>query len=150
MSGLNRVQIIGRLGRDPEIRYAQNGTAVCNLNVAVSENWTDKQGQKQEKTEWIRCAAFGKQAEILEKYLSKGSQIYLEGKMQTRQYDKDGQTHYATEVLVREFVFLGGKSESGPSDNRKPAQHDTRNPQDDIDERLSQPSSDPDRDDLPF
>jgi len=146
MSGLNKVQIIGRLGRDPEIRYAQNGTAVCNLNVAVSESWTDKQGQKQEKTEWIRCAAFGKQAEILEKYLKKGSQIYLEGKMQTRQYDKDGQTHYATEVLVRDFVFLGGKQDGGQS---APANRKIQK-QDDLDERLGQPADDQYRDDIPF
>ena len=109
MSGLNRVMIIGRLGRDPETRYAQSGTAICSLNVATSEAWKDKNtGEKQEKTEWHRCVAFGKPAEILGQYLSKGSQVYLEGKLQTRSYEKDGQTHYATEIVVSNFTFLGG------------------------------------------
>lgn len=114
MSGLNKVMLIGRLGRDPEMKYAQSGTAICNLNLATSESWTDKNsGQKQEKTEWHRCVAFSKQAEILEKYLEKGSQVYIEGRLQTRQYEKDGQTHYATEIVVSNFQFLGGGSQQG-------------------------------------
>lgn len=111
MAGLNRVMIIGHLGRDPEMRHTQSGTAICNLNIATSESWTDKQGEKQERVEWHRAVAFSKQAEILEKYLSKGSQIYVEGRLQTRQYDKDGQTHYATEIVISNFVFLGGGSQ---------------------------------------
>lgn len=113
MAGLNKVMLIGNLGRDPEIRYSQQGVAVVNFSIATSEQWTDKNsGEKQEKTEWHRVVAFRKPAEILEKYLSKGSQVYIEGKLQTRTYEKDGQTHYITEVVVDDFVFLGGRSEN--------------------------------------
>jgi single-strand DNA-binding protein len=115
--------IIGRLGRDPEIKYAQSGTAICNLSVATSETWNDKNtGQKQEKTEWHRAVAFGKQAEILERYLKKGDQVYLEGQLQTRSYDKDGQTHYATEIVVRNFTFLGGGQEQRQQPASQPEQ----------------------------
>lgn len=113
MAGLNKVMLIGRLGRDPEIRYSQQGTAVVNFSIATSEQWTDKNtGDRQEKTEWHRIVVFGKQAEICEKYLSKGSQIYIEGRLQTRNYEKDGQTHYITEIVVNNFQFLGGKQDS--------------------------------------
>ncbi|MFH2093411.1 MAG: single-stranded DNA-binding protein [Pseudomonadota bacterium] len=113
MAGLNKVMLIGRLGRDPEIRYSQQGTAVTNFSIATSENWTDKAtGQKQEKTEWHNIVSFGKQAEILEKYLSKGSQIYVEGKLQTSTYEKEGQTHYMTKIVVDDFQFLGGKQDN--------------------------------------
>ena len=113
MAGLNKVMLIGRLGRDPEMKYTQQGTAICNMAIATSENWTDKStGERQEKTEWHRCVSFGKQAEVLGKYLVKGSQVYVEGKLQTRQYDKDGQTHYATDIVVQDFTFLGGGQQS--------------------------------------
>ncbi len=112
MAGLNKVMLIGNLGRDPEIRYSQQGLAVVNFSIATSEQWTDKNtGNRQEKTEWHRIVVFGKPAEICEKYLSKGSQIYIEGRLQTRQYEKDGQTHYITEIVANNFQFLGGKSE---------------------------------------
>lgn len=115
MAGVNKVILIGRLGRDPEIRYSQQGVAVVNFSIATSEQWTDKNtGDKQEKTEWHRVVAFGKPAEILEKYLSKGQQVYIEGRLQTRNYEKDGQTHYITEVVVNNFQFLGG----GKADNQ--------------------------------
>jgi single-strand DNA-binding protein len=111
MAGLNKVVIIGHLGRDPEIRHSQQGTPVASFSIATSEQWVDKNtGEKQEKTEWHRVVAFGKQAEILEKYLSKGSQVYIEGRLQTRTYDKEGQTHHITEVVVNSFQFLGGRS----------------------------------------
>lgn len=113
MAGLNKVMLIGRLGRDPEIRYSQQGTAVVNFSIATSEQWTDKNtGDRQEKTEWHRIVVFGRQAEVCEKYLSKGSQIYIEGRLQTRNYEKDGQTHYITEIVVANFQFLGGKQDS--------------------------------------
>ena len=114
MAGVNRATIIGNLGKDPEVRYSNQGTAICNMTIATSESWTDKStGEKQEKTEWHRCVSFGKQAEVLGKYLVKGSQVYIEGKLQTRQYEKDGQTHYATEIVVQDFTFLGGGQQSG-------------------------------------
>ncbi len=113
MAGLNKVMLIGNLGRDPEIRYSQQGMAVVNFSIATSEQWTDKNtGEKQEKTEWHRVVAFGKPAEILEKYLSKGNQVYIEGRLQTRNYEKDGQTHYITEIVVSNFQFLGGRSDN--------------------------------------
>lgn len=113
MSGLNKVMLIGRLGRDPEIRYTQQGLAVVNLSIATSEQWTDKNtGDRQERTEWHRVVVFGKQAETCERYLNKGSQIYVEGRLQTRSYEKDGQTHYSTEIIVSNFQFLGGRSDN--------------------------------------
>ncbi len=117
MAGVNRATIIGNLGKDPELRYSPSGTAVCNFSMATSEKWKDKNtGEQVEKTEWHRCVSFGKQAEVLGKYLVKGSQVYVEGKLQTRQYEKDGQTHYATDIVVQEFTFLGvGQQSSGGS-----------------------------------
>lgn len=113
MAGLNKVMLIGRLGRDPENRYSQQGAAVVSFSIATSEKWTDKNtGERQEKTEWHRIVVFGKQAEVCEKYLSKGSQIYIEGRIQTRDYEKDGQTRYITEIVVSNFQFLGGKKDS--------------------------------------
>lgn len=113
MAGLNKVMLIGRLGRDPEIRYSQQGTAIVNFSMATSEQWTDKNtGDRQERTEWHRIVLFGKPAEICEKYLSKGSQIYIEGRLQTRNYEKDGQTHYTTEIVAANFQFLDSKKDS--------------------------------------
>jgi single-strand DNA-binding protein len=113
MAGLNKVMLIGNLGRDPEIRYSQQGTAMVNFSIATSEQWNDKNtGERQEKTEWHNIKVFGKQAEVCEKYLSKGSKIYIEGRLQTRNYEKDGQTHYMTEIVVREFQFLGGRQDN--------------------------------------
>lgn len=113
MAGLNKVMLIGNLGRDPEIQYTQQGVAVVNFTLATNEQWTDKNtGEKQERTEWHRIVAFRKPAEILEKYLSKGSQVYIEGKLQTQSYEKEGQTHYTTKIVVNDFVFLGGRSDN--------------------------------------
>ena len=113
MAGLNKVMLIGNLGRDPEIRYSQQGLAVVNFSVATSEQWTDKNtGDKQEKTEWHNVVAFGKPAETLEKYLSKGSQVYIEGKLQTNTYEKEGQTHYSTKIVVGNFQFLGSRQDA--------------------------------------
>ena len=110
MAGLNKVMLIGNLGRDPEIRYTQSGTAVVNFTIATSEQWNDRNsGERQERTEWHRIVVFGKQAEVCEKYLSKGSSIYIEGRLQTRSWEKDGQTHYTTEIVATNFQFLGGR-----------------------------------------
>ncbi|MBT3368087.1 MAG: single-stranded DNA-binding protein [Nitrospina sp.] len=113
MAGLNKVMLIGNLGRDPEIRYTQQGLAVVNFSIATSESWTDKNtGDRQEKTEWHNIVVFGKQAETCEKYLSKGSKIYVEGRLQTSNYEKEGQTHYMTKIVVSNFQFLGGKQDN--------------------------------------
>jgi len=120
MAGLNRVMLIGNLGKDPEIKYSQQGLAVVNFSIATSESWNDKTtGQKQEKTEWHRICAFGKQAETIEKYLSKGSKIYVEGRLQTRSWEKDGQKQYTTEILISSFQFLDGK----PQENHQQYQN---------------------------
>jgi single-strand DNA-binding protein len=122
------VMPIGNLGRDPEIRYSQQGLAVVNFSIATSEQWTDKNtGEKQEKTEWHRVVAFGKPAEILEKYLSKGSQVYIEGRLQTRNYEKDGQTHYITEIIVSNFQFLGGGRQNDNAQGQNPQQNPQQN-----------------------
>jgi single-strand DNA-binding protein len=114
MAGLNKVMILGRLGKDPEVKSTQGGVSVANFSIATSESWKDKNGQKQEKTEWHRCVAFGKTADLIAKYVHKGSQLYVEGKIQTRQWDdKDGNKRYTTEVVVNQMQFIGGKASSG-------------------------------------
>ena len=120
MAGLNKVMLIGRLGKDPEIRYSQGGAAICTFSLATSEQWTDKNtGEKQERTEWSRIVVFGKAAETCEKYLTKGSQIYLEGRLQTRQWEKDGSQHYTTEIVASNFQFLGGNRQDGQGQPRQ-------------------------------
>jgi single-strand DNA-binding protein len=111
MRGVNKAIIVGTLGKDPEMRYMPSGSAVANLSVATSEQWKDKQsGEKQERTEWHRVAIFGKLAEIAGEYLRKGSQVYLEGKIQTRKWqDKEGKDRYSTEIVADTMQMLGGK-----------------------------------------
>lgn len=112
MAGLNKCMIIGNLGRDVELKYSQNGTAVGRMAVATSDSWTDAQGQKQEKTEWHNVTVFQKLAENCEKYLKKGSKVFVEGKLQTDSYEKEGQTHYSTKIIANVVQFLDSK-ESG-------------------------------------
>jgi single-strand DNA-binding protein len=108
MSSLNKVFLIGRCGRDPEIKYFQNGDAACNFSIATSESWKDKNtGEKKEKTEWHKIVAYRKLAEICGKYLCKGKQVYLAGRLQTRSYEKDGNTYYTTEILISDMIMLG-------------------------------------------
>ena len=109
MASLNKVIAIGNLGRDPEMKYMPNGDAVCNFSIACTESWK-KDGEKVEKTEWISCVVYRKLAEICGQYLKKGSQVYIEGKMQTRQWEKDGVKRYTTEVIVSEMKMLGSKA----------------------------------------
>ncbi len=111
MKGINKVIIVGNLGRDPEMRYTPSGSAVANLAVATSESWKDKQtGEKQEKTEWHRIVMFNRLAEIAGEYLKKGSKIYIEGKLQTRKWqDKEGQDRYTTEIVGNEMQMLDGR-----------------------------------------
>lgn len=107
MSGINKVILVGRLGADPEIRYTQSGAGVANFNLATSENWTDRDGQRQERTEWHRIVVWGKMAETCSQYLSKGRQVYVEGRLQTRSWDdKDGNKRYTTEVVANTVQFL--------------------------------------------
>jgi single-strand DNA-binding protein len=118
---LNITQIIGHLGRDPEVRYTPEGTAVANLAVATNETWRDKDGEKQERTEWHRVVLFGKVAEIAAQFLKKGSLVYLQGRLQTRRWQgEDGQDRYTTEVVAERMRMLGGKADTQPA-NGTPA-----------------------------
>jgi single-strand DNA-binding protein len=112
--GVNKVILVGRLGADPDMRYTPSGQGVCELRVATSESWNDKNGQRQERTEWHRVVVWGKRAEICSKYLSKGRQVYIEGRIQTRNYDdKEGNKRYITEVIANDVQFLGGGRDGG-------------------------------------
>jgi len=132
---VNKVILVGNLGKDPEIRYTPQGTAVANFSMATSERYKDKDGQQQEKTEWHNIVAWRQLAEICGKFLSKGSQIYCEGKIQTRSYDdRDGNKRYITEIVMDQMQMLGSKGDSGerqqapqqrqqPAAQNKPAAH---------------------------
>ena len=112
---VNKVILLGHLGADPEVRYTQGGTAVANLRIATNESYNDKtSGERVEKTEWHRVVAWGKLAEIVGQYLKKGRQVYIEGSLQTRQYqDQQGNTRYSTEIKANDLVMLGGRGEGG-------------------------------------
>ena len=123
MASVNKVILIGNLGRDPEVRYMPSGDAVANITIATTETWKDKGGEKQEQTEWHRVAMFGKTAEIAGEYLKKGSQVYIEGKLQTRKWtDKEGQERYTTEIRADRMQMLG--SRSGGSERMAPPDDD--------------------------
>ncbi len=117
MASVNKVIIVGNLGRDPETRYMPEGGAITNISVATTEKWKDKNGEMQEKTEWHRVAFFGKLAEIAGEYLKKGSQVYVEGRLQTRKWqDKDGQDKYMTEIVANQMQMLGSRQGMGAGD----------------------------------
>lgn len=136
MRGVNKVIIVGTLGADPEVKYAGNGNAIANLSVATSEEWSDKAtGAKQQKTEWHKVSMFGKIAEIAGQFLKKGSQVYLEGKLQTRKWqDQNGQDRYTTEVVISGFdgqmqMLGGGQSTGQNSGHSSPQQQPQSQPQ---------------------
>ena len=122
--GVNKVILVGSLGRDPEVKYGANGNAIASMTLATSEQWKDKNsGESKEKTEWHRTVAFGRTAEVIGEYLKKGSQIYVEGKLQTRKWqDQNGQDRYTTEVVINDMQMLGGRNtqESGSAGNPAP------------------------------
>ena len=110
MAGVNKAIIIGNLGSDPELKYTPSGQAVANFSVATTESYNDAQGQRQDRTEWHRIVVWGKQAETCGRYLSKGRQVFIEGKIQTRQWDdRDGNKRYTTEIVARDVRFLGNR-----------------------------------------
>jgi single-strand DNA-binding protein len=112
MSGVNKVILVGNLGANPELRYTQGGQPVANLRIATTERWTDKSGQKQEATEWHRVVLWGKQAEIAGQYLVKGRQVYIEGRIRTRQWqDQQGQKRYSTEIVAQSMQLLGSRGD---------------------------------------
>lgn len=152
MKGINKVILIGNLGQDPEIRYTSGGMAIATLSLATSESWRDKQtGEQKERTEWHRVVLVGKLAEVAGQYLKKGSQVYVEGKLQTRKWqDQSGQERYTTEVLVDSFTGVmqmlggnGGGKQQGASGQPRPTQQPAQSP------AYTEPPIDYD-DDLPF
>jgi single-strand DNA-binding protein len=114
MGSVNKVILIGNLGADPELKYTPSSRALCNLRIATTDVFKDKGGQRQERTEWHRVTVWGDAAENCSKYLSKGRSVYIEGRLQTRSYDKEGQKHYATDVVADRVVFLGSGGGGGP------------------------------------
>ncbi|MCG8435905.1 MAG: single-stranded DNA-binding protein [Gammaproteobacteria bacterium] len=125
--GINKVILVGNLGADPDVRYSASGSAVTKIRVATTEAWKDKQsGEQQERTEWHRIVFFGRLAEIAAEYLRKGSQVYIEGSLRTSTYEKEGQTHYSTEIVAGEMQMLGSRGGGGGGNfegqARKPAE----------------------------
>lgn len=150
MKGINKAIIIGNLGQDPETRYTASGAAICTLSVATSEKWKDKQsGEQKENTEWHRVVMFGKVAEVADQYLSKGSTVYIEGKIKTRKWeDKEGGTRYTTEIVVDGF---GGQMQMlGSPGERKPAQAKQAKPTGFRDKPEPGTDFDESEDDIPF
>jgi single-strand DNA-binding protein len=132
MSSLNRVTLIGNLGRDAELRYTQNQQPVATFTLATSERWTDKQGQKQERTEWHRIVAWGRLAEFCSEYLRKGRQVFVEGRLQTRQWDdKEGNKRSTVEIVARSILLLGSRSEGDRGPEEGPIE-EMESPEEDI------------------
>lgn len=130
MASVNKWIGVGNLGRDPEIRYTASGEAICNFSIACSESWKDKTtGEKKEQTEWVSVSFFGKLAEICGQYLKKGSQVYIEGSLNTRKWtDKDGQERYSTGIKGHEMKMLGGAPQGERKEPEKPAKQDKPKP----------------------
>jgi single-strand DNA-binding protein len=128
MASLNKVTLIGNLGRDPETRYLPNGDAVTNISVATTDTWKDKNGEKQEKTEWHRVSLYRRLAEIAGEYLKKGSQVYIEGRIEYREYEKDGQKRYTTDIVANEMKMLGSRQGAGDPSDRDSASTSERPP----------------------
>ncbi|MDP6530277.1 MAG: single-stranded DNA-binding protein [Arenicellales bacterium] len=118
--GVNKAIIVGNLGRDPEVRYSANGNAIANVTIATTESWKDRQsGERQEKTEWHRVVFFSRLAEIAGEYLKKGSQVYIEGRLQTRKWeDREGNERYTTEIVASDMQMLGGRGGGGVGDTQ--------------------------------
>ena len=142
MAGINKAILVGRLGRDPEVRYTPSGVAVANFSVATSEEWKDKDsGEKRERTEWHRIVAFGRLGEICGEYLAKGKQVYIEGRIQTRDWeDQNGVKRYTTEIVANQMQMLGTRDSAGPGRPESPP----------VPEYPGTPGSGPEDDDIPF
>jgi len=112
MASVNKVILVGNLGRDPEVRYMPNGEAVCNFSIATTDNWKDKAGVRQEKTEWHNIVMYRRLAEIAGEYLKKGRPVYIEGSLQTRKWEKDNITRYSTEIIANQMKMLGSRNDS--------------------------------------
>lgn len=123
---LNKVTLIGNLGRDPELKQTESGNTLCNISIATTETWKDQNGERQSRTEWHQCQAWGATAENIDRYLKKGSKCYVEGKLQTSTYEKEGQTHYATRIVIARCIFLdpAGNREADGGPNIPPANNE--------------------------
>ena len=131
MASINKVILIGNLGRDPEVRYTQGGTAVANFTMATTERWSDPSGERKERTEWHRIVVWGKQAEIAGEYLRKGRSVYVEGSLQTREWtDRDGNKRYTTEVKAQRFQMLGARGDADRAPVDPEPQHQVAEPVD--------------------
>ncbi len=156
MAGVNKVILIGNLGRDPELRYTPGGQAVANFTLATSENWTNKNGEREERTEWHRIVAWGRTAELCAQYLAKGRTVYIEGRLQTREWEnKEGQKQRTTEVQAQTVQFLGGPrgegSAQGPGTNRPaPGQRGTATGAGNEPDVGGSPAGPPPDDEIPF
>jgi single-strand DNA-binding protein len=151
MGNLNQVSLLGRLGQDPELRYTQSQVPVCTISVATSDQWVDDQGNKQEKTEWTNCVCWNKTAENASKYLHKGSEVFVQGKLETRKWqDKEGNDRYSTEVKVFNLQFVGGRSE-GQANKAPPVGDKTAPVKKDYDNIPNvAPGADMSAEDMPF
>jgi single-strand DNA-binding protein len=146
MRGVNKVILVGNLGADPDVRYSSTGSAVVNFRIATSENWTNKEGGKETRTEWHRIVAFGKLAEICAEYLNKGKQVYIEGRLQSRSWeDKEGNKKWTTEIVANNVVMLGSAGEAGGGPS---ARDQARETGDEPTEGPPEPSQQ--EDDIPF
>ena len=149
MAGVNKVIILGRLGADPELRSSPSGVTTCNLSIATSINWTDKNsGDKKEKTEWHRVVFFGRPAEVIDQYMKKGQQLYVEGRLETSKYEKDGIERFSTNIIGESFNFISGSStqidDSAQNEfNQTPSQNENMSSE-------SNPKKDDFDDDIPF
>lgn len=130
MASVNKVILMGNLGRDPEMRFMPNGEAVCNFSIATTDSWKDKSGQKQERTEWHNIVIYRKLAEIAGEYLKKGRPVYIEGRLQTRKWQtKEGQDRYTTEIIADQMQMLGGREGGGASSSYDSMDEDQSRPQ---------------------
>ena len=149
MAGLNKVILIGNLGRDPEVRYTPDGTAVANFSIATSDEWKDKAtGEKKERTEWHRIVAFRRLGEICGEYLSKGRQVYIEGRLQTREWnDKEGNKKYTTEIVASQMLMLGPKGSTNTVDSSRSFEGGSSTQDTSA---SAPPFPEPEEDDIPF
>jgi single-strand DNA-binding protein len=157
MPSVNKVILMGNLGRDPEVRFMPNGDAVCNFSIATTDSWKDKAGERQEKTEWHNIVMYRRLAEIAGEYLKKGRPVYLEGRLQTRKWQtKEGQDRYTTEVIADSMQMLGGRDGAPAQESQTSSQPDTKNEFDQTPSRNNQSGSsnsssfDEFEDDIPF
>lgn len=157
MPSVNKVILMGNLGRDPEVRFMPNGDAVCNFSIATTDSWKDKAGERQEKTEWHNIVMYRRLAEIAGEYLKKGRSVYLEGRLQTRKWQtKEGQDRYTTEVIADSMQMLGGRDGAPAQESQPSSQHEAKDEFDQTPSRNNQSGSsnissfDEFEDDIPF